>query len=175
MPSPSNMVSSSKGSIPLYVLNVETFAVWKKRQQLAVRVWLDSNKYQAKAGEAIMVPNQDGRPEMAIYGVPPSPEFWDFSRLTEVLPVGTYHLEEIGDIDLANSVALGWALGGYAFSKYRKAKAKARARLVWPYQCDRIAVCRTYAAVSLARDLINTPASDMLDQAPCESSALLNW
>ncbi len=56
-------------------------------------------------------------------------------------------------------VALAFALGGYSFDRYRGAKGKAKARLV--VGAARDAACRIADACALARDMINTPASDM--------------
>src|SRR5208282_4597977 len=60
----------------------------------------------------------------------------------------------------ATKAALGWALGGYRFARYRK-ETKPLAALAWPKGADRAAVERCADAIFLARDLINTPASDM--------------
>jgi leucyl aminopeptidase len=57
-------------------------------------------------------------------------------------------------------LALGWALGSYAFTRYKKPK-RAPATLVWPNEVDRSEVERIARGVFLARDMINTPAEDM--------------
>jgi leucyl aminopeptidase len=83
------------------------------------------------------------------------------------LPKGTYSIAgrlRAGDATVA---ALGWALGGYHFGRYRKTKGP-RAVLVWPKDADRPAVERAAAATTIARDLINTPAADM---GPAELAA----
>ncbi|MGH6976108.1 MAG: leucyl aminopeptidase family protein, partial [Stellaceae bacterium] len=56
--------------------------------------------------------------------------------------------------------ALGWALGAYAFTRYR-ARKHPPARLVWPRRADRKLVARLARAQCWARDLINTPAEAM--------------
>ncbi|MEO0878408.1 MAG: leucyl aminopeptidase family protein, partial [Pseudomonadota bacterium] len=57
--------------------------------------------------------------------------------------------------------ALGWLLGTYRFTKYKSAPSPA-ARLVAPEGVDVAAVSRAYDAVRRVRDLVNTPAGDML-------------
>jgi leucyl aminopeptidase len=57
-------------------------------------------------------------------------------------------------------------MGAYAFTRYKSSDADAadaprHARLVWPDTADRAAVLRAVAGTTLARDLINTPASDL--------------
>ncbi len=85
---------------------------------------------------------------------------WAFSGLPMALPEGAYALE-LGDQDppLADA-ALGWALGSYAFTRYKKPK-RSPATLVWPKKADRAEVERIVKGVFLARDLINTPCEDM--------------
>ena len=76
------------------------------------------------------------------------------------LPEGVYRIASgIPDGDLENE-ALGWLMSNYRFSRYRDARA-VKAALVAP---DGIDVKRVEAIAegdTLARDLINTPASDM--------------
>ena len=56
---------------------------------------------------------------------------------------------------------LGWALGGYQFTRYAAAKrGPARLLVADAQQCER--VLEEASAVALTRDLINTPAEDML-------------
>ncbi len=58
------------------------------------------------------------------------------------------------------NAALAWAMGGYAFSRYKKSSRKSP-RLVLPKGVDGEEISRIAQAVFLARDLINTPANDM--------------
>src|SRR5262249_11241069 len=76
------------------------------------------------------------------------------------LPEGKYFIEPDGLRASPTDTALGWALGSYAFDRYKK-RERAPATLVWPDQADRAEVERIADAVFLARDMINTPAEDM--------------
>jgi leucyl aminopeptidase len=86
---------------------------------------------------------------------------WGLAGLSETLPPGAYRLGGVPEGTDASHLALGWALGTYAFDLYRKNEKKEGARLVWPEGADRGFVERLASAVCLARDLINTPASDL--------------
>ena len=78
--------------------------------------------------------------------------------LPGVLPAGSYRFANAPyDARLA---ALAFALGAYRFTRYRKAKDKA-VRLVLPEGTDGDDLSRIVEGVTLARDLINTPANDM--------------
>jgi leucyl aminopeptidase len=78
--------------------------------------------------------------------------------LPGVLPAGTYRFANAPhDPRLA---ALAFVLGSYRFARYRRAKDKA-VRLVLPDGIDGDDLGRMVEGVTLARDLINTPANDM--------------
>ena len=78
--------------------------------------------------------------------------------LPGALPAGTYRFANAPhDMRLA---ALAFALGAYRFTRYRKAKDKA-IKLVLPDGIDGAELTRIAEGVTLARDLINTPANDM--------------
>ena len=79
-------------------------------------------------------------------------------RLPALLPAGTYRFANSAhDQRLA---ALAFALGAYRFSRYRKAEDKA-VRLELPDGLDGDDLTRIVDGVTLARDLINTPANDL--------------
>jgi leucyl aminopeptidase len=78
--------------------------------------------------------------------------------LAGVLPAGTYRFANAPhDVRLG---ALAFALGSYRFTRYRKSKDKA-VRLVLPDGVDSDDLSRIADGMTLARDLINTPANDM--------------
>jgi leucyl aminopeptidase len=78
--------------------------------------------------------------------------------LAGLLPDGTYRFANAPhDARLA---ALAFALGSYQFARYRKAQPRG-AQLVVPDGVDGEDLTRIVEAVTLARDLINTPSNDM--------------
>jgi leucyl aminopeptidase len=85
---------------------------------------------------------------------------WALAGLPAALPEGSYRLAVVPGGADPTSVALGWALATYAFTRY-SAKTRPAATLVWPEDADRGRVERLAAAVFLARDLANTPAGDL--------------
>jgi leucyl aminopeptidase len=89
-------------------------------------------------------------------------------RLVAALPPGTYHFaNEPHDTSLAT---LAWALASYRFARYKKEKAELP-RLCPPAGVDSARLTRIADAVTLGRDLINTPAND-LDPDALEAAAL---
>jgi leucyl aminopeptidase len=79
-------------------------------------------------------------------------------QLATALPPGRYRFANAPhDARLA---ALAFALGSYQFTRYRKGEAR-DVRLAVPDGADGEDLSRIADAVTLARDLINTPANDM--------------
>jgi leucyl aminopeptidase len=63
-------------------------------------------------------------------------------------------------------VAIG--LGAWRFERYRSKKGKSGPRIVWPQGADKARATAMIEAISVARDLITTPSSDM---GPAELAA----
>src|SRR5581483_11543849 len=82
---------------------------------------------------------------------------WSYAGLPDGLPAGRYRIDAALGREAATHAALGWALGTYAFRRYKARKGE-QPELVWPAEADRGHVLRTAQATVLARDLINTPA-----------------
>lgn len=133
---------------------------WLSAQPAMTRTWVAEIDFTAKPGETALVPDADGRLSDVVVGVESQDDMWSYGALPSALPAGRYHLaEDITGSD-ARSATLGWALGGYAFTRYKK-PARDMAVLVWPKGVDRPAVTREAEAIFLVRDLVNTPAEDM--------------
>ncbi len=134
------------------------------------RRWVESSGFTAKPGEICLVPGRDGglgRVLVGVVGKGATDDLWNVAGLSLRLPAGSYRLDPEPDAALATRAAIGWALGAYGFSRYRKA-GRAAAELVWPAKVDRKHVERVARAIDFGRDLINTPAEDM---GPAELAA----
>ncbi len=86
------------------------------------------------------------------------------AAFSERLPPGTYALGDVPPAFGGARAAYAWAIGTYAFDRYRgrkKPPRKDKPRLVLPDGVDGATVSRLAEGVFLARDLINTPANDM--------------
>jgi leucyl aminopeptidase len=125
------------------------------------RAWLKMLGFNADPGKFAFLPGTDGRPDRVVVGANLKRDpTWALAGLPETLPEGRYRLDVRLDRERATKIALGWALGGYAFTRYKKPK-RGFATLVWPDRADRKEVERLAQGVFLARDLINTPAEDL--------------
>jgi leucyl aminopeptidase len=128
----------------------------------ATRVFARAAGFEPRPGRHLLVPGANNRLGGVLFGIenPKSPNknlFWP-GKLPELLPAGTYRFGNAPhDTRLA---ALAFALGCYRFTRYRKGEEKI-VRLTIPEGVDAADISRIVEAVTLARDLINTPANDM--------------
>ena len=132
----------------------------------AEKAWLSAQKFSGAAKRHVLVPGPDGRISFVAFGVgdgrqgePSGPSELLAGHLAQALPAGTYRFaSDVAGDDLA---PLAWALGAYSFSRYRRKDANAgRARLRLE-TAGAPRIVNTAEAVWFARDLINTPASDL--------------
>ncbi len=149
-------------AIPILFVNAATFektiAGIDDREQVYVR----ATGFEPKAGRHLVVPKADGTLAGVLFGIEAADEaVKDLLRpaqLATALPAGLYRFANAPhDARLA---ALGFALGVYQFSRYRKAEVR-NVRLVVPAGVDGDDLTRIAEGVALCRDLINTPSNDM--------------
>jgi leucyl aminopeptidase len=121
----------------------------------------------AERHRVLALPASDGTLAGALGGLGPlsSPQalnLWHAAGLAERLPAQPWHLATALSPPAATQFVLGWLMGGYRMSRYRSSAAEPpRAALVPPEGADLAYADAAARATTLARDLINTPASDM--------------
>jgi leucyl aminopeptidase len=159
-------LADAKAAIVLHLVSRSELSSFRtslpERQQ---RV-LESSQFEAESGSLRLIHGEDGSVTAAIVGTG-SPivskaehDLWALAHLSTALPAATYKLAQEPDAASATMLALGWALGNYAFEAFAP-KAPRRASLVWPANADRARVIREAEALAIARDLINTPANHL--------------
>ncbi|WP_425545058.1 leucyl aminopeptidase family protein [Caenispirillum bisanense] len=153
---------AAAAAVPLTPISPARLEAWRAEQDEVTRRWLDTAAFKAEAGSVVLLPGSDGALARVIAGTGDGDEAWALAALPGSLPKGCYRLDpEPEAAATATALAFGWEMGGYAFSRYKSTPPAAGAALVWPAAADRTAVGRDVAAVTLVRDLINTPAADM--------------
>lgn len=115
--------------------------------------------FEAAPGQVVMLPPGSGAD--ALVGAGPGTSPFDPAGAALTLPEGEWRFENLPQGWDPTVFASAFALGGYQFTRY-KAPRRAAARLVLPAGADRAEAMRVAQGVMLTRDLINTPAGDML-------------
>jgi leucyl aminopeptidase len=152
------LTSDRSGAIPITPVGATGLAAWLDSHPQS-RDWLERTGFKAEPGTFAFLPDSDGKPETVVAAPAEGAPVFAFAGLPTALPEGKYVLEP-GQHESPDDLALGWALGSYAFNTYRNSK-RAPATLVWPANTNRAEVERVSRGVFLARDMINTPAEDM--------------
>jgi len=156
-----SLIDHDDNAVPLMALGKAELAAWRESAAARERDWVQATGFTAETGKTALVPDKNGKLARVLVGTGDNEAtMWAVAGLSETLPEGSYRLDPLPKGADTSRVALGWALGTYAFTRYH-AKKPGAARLVWPKRADRGYVERLAGAVFLARDLATTPASDM--------------
>jgi len=157
-------IRGRRGAVPITPLTADGLKAWLRRQPKRLTRWVSDTGFEAAPGSVCLLPGENGTLAGVLAGVEADGDLWSCAGLPERLPSqapgGAYRLDTAANAETATRMALGWTLGTYAFTRYRKA-TRAYANLAWPTGADQAAVRRTAEATALVRDLINTPAEDM--------------
>ena len=154
------LIAESASAIPIRPVTEESLPGVLARLDEMQRRWVAATGFVGAPGKVALLPDAAGRLAHVLVGLRAGEELWALAALPDSLPPDVYRLE--GDIApaAATNFALGWALGCYAFTRY-KPRDRGWSKLVWPAEADRGLVGRLASGMGLARDLINTPAEDM--------------
>lgn len=131
----------------------------------AVR-WVQANDFQGDPGRWCALPDVQGQVRAVLAGVSRNDDIYALSALPQSLPAGDYRLDGAGLALDPQRAALGWGLGSYRFTRYRK-PSREPSQLVVDRSSMR-AILPRLDAIALVRDLINTPTQDM---GPAELAA----
>ena len=158
-----NSVFVSRGTadaIPIWFVTAANWPEVREQLEASARAFAEAAGFEPKAGRHLLLPGKQGLGGV-LFGLANDGDAGDRflpGRLPHLLPDGVYRFaNEPHDARLA---ALAFALGSYRFTRYRKAEAK-QITLDLPQSIDRDDLQRIVEGVTLARDLINTPANDL--------------
>ncbi len=155
------LIAKSDNAIPVLALfeeDLETALAAPRDQALA-----QAQRFKGQAGGLVLVSGEDGAIERVWFGLGKKahPDAMALRSLSARLPDGDYALTLSQPLIAPDSLALGWALGTYLFDRYKPQKERQRPCLVAPTGADAAAVLRIASACALARQMVDTPASDM--------------
>ncbi|MCC5861536.1 MAG: leucyl aminopeptidase family protein [Gammaproteobacteria bacterium] len=139
----------------------QAYPAWLDAQATAVQRRLKEARFAPEVGNVCWLPAKDDVARVLAV-VDPSP-LASLSGLPTRLPEGRYRLEAPVEGEAGFLAVLGWGLGAYRYERYRAAKRRP-ARLLVPETVDTAELAAELGAVALVRDLINTPAADMLPE-----------
>jgi leucyl aminopeptidase len=152
----------SVATVPVTFVNAATWRELRETLDSRARAFVDAAGFEPKAGRHCLLPSAEGGLAGVLFALErpeePNKDLFCPGALPALLPAGAYRFATLPHD--ANLAALAFALGAYRFARYRKQDDK-ELRLELPGNVDGEDLSRILEGVSLARDLINTPANDM--------------
>ena len=166
------LVDDAAGAIPLHLLKASEWEAWIANRPETEQHWTTAAGFTAKAGSICLVPARDGSVGAVLAGMGDDLPMWAAGALATKLPAGTYNLADLWDETQATDIAVGFALGGYQFGRYKETKPQG-AKLAWPMGANRGLAEAMISGITLGRDLINTPANDLGPEELCAAARAL--
>jgi leucyl aminopeptidase len=155
------ILEPSRSAVPVHALHESEVAGFLEGRQAFVRAFAATSEFKGKAGQALVVANTEGAAERVLFGLGPEgrADAMSFRALPAKLPPGEYRIAQAPAAIPMDQIALAFALGAYRFDRYRKSAGEPPQLAV--KDVDLAEVRQQAHACALARDMINTPASDM--------------
>lgn len=122
--------------------------------------WAKVNDFTGKAGQLLLLADETGALEAALFGVGDAFEPMSVRSLAARLPSGDWTIEGM-KADQAQLASVAFLLGTYRFDRYKARAEKDAVRLVAPQGTDIDAALKLAAACALTREMVDTPAQDM--------------
>jgi leucyl aminopeptidase len=146
-------------AIALIATDARTLEATLKRLGSSAQNWTINVGFRADPGSFCIIPNAKGEAQAVLVTVSASDDVYALAGLPGKLPPGTYFLDDAGLALDAQRSAIGWGLGAYHFSRYRK-PAREPARLALA-KTTLHSVQAVLEATYQVRDLVNTPTQDL--------------
>ena len=158
-----SLLTVSDTGIPLTVIEKSTYCQWLSSQSQCNQNWLQQTNY---IGEGLaLLPNfstgQEGSLSHAIFVVDDANHYFACGDLINQLPAGQYKLDAAPEHQQA--ICFAWLVGAYSFSPYKTNKKEKLLPSLAVNNQTLVDNATKYAdAIALVRDLVNTPAADMM-------------
>lgn len=146
---------------PVELITAREFDRWRAGQSYATGAWLDANGFAAKGGQHCFIPGTAGVDKIVV-GFDDARPLWTCASAAAAAPAGKYAINSRLSPDALGEIALGWALAQYAFTRYKAPADGGQSILLLPDNNAWNYAHHLLAGIQLTRDLINTPAGDMM-------------
>ena len=151
--------SNRRAPTPIEATDSVHLSTTRKRLSAAQRSWLEENGFDAKPGSVCLVPEANGKLARVLVGVDRNDPLAALAGLPLSLPTGEYSLAAESVPLNAELAALGWALGCYQYTRYRKARRPGSPLVVSEEIRD--ALTPQIEATYFVRDLVNMPTEEL--------------
>ena len=148
-------------SIPIIPIIKSEFSSWLKKQSELCKNIVANNKFVAEQNSVCLIIKDNGKLDKVLLGIKDNDDYTAFGVLPKSLPDGNYEIlaAQFSDRQIAYAL-IGWRLGSYQFSKYKKIFT-IKTSLIYKKSFLTARAEKIAEAIFWVRDLINTPAGDM--------------
>ena len=154
---------TSDKAIPVHCIGKDSLIEKSKTLDPVTKDWIKQNNFLGSFGQSVICPTVSGETD-ALLGLGDAHSRTrsrcSLAAAANSLPPGDYEILNPEAVDNFEIEVLGWLINNYVFNKYKN-KNDAQAYLVQPKSIDSNRVLQFAESEALARNLINTPASDM--------------
>jgi len=148
--------AQSKGT-PLVILPSGEYQDWLTMQEPNIKNWLKQTSYHGKG--LSLLPNVEGELSAALFVCDNLNHYFSCGDLISLLPMGQYLLQ--AESQYHDAICFSWLMGSYQFNRYVNNEQSFPTLSIG----EQSVVDKAYMyaqATALTRDLINTPAADMM-------------
>ncbi|PJB70772.1 MAG: leucyl aminopeptidase [Alphaproteobacteria bacterium CG_4_9_14_3_um_filter_47_13] len=160
------LTAKRKRDIKLETVSGTDFTKWLGKQSKAIQDAIKESGFEGKRGQIFPLVGKNQQVEKIIIGISHPLALYDFSyglqKITALLSEKTIKSASFSLSGKGNYTAayIGWGLTCYNFDLYKKNESPLPC-LVMPASVDKKRVHSTIEAMTLIRDLVNTPANDL--------------
>jgi len=149
--------------IDIVPVGKDDYQKWLKGCDAKLRRWTKASGFRADPASHRLVAGADGSLSCVLAGIGDPEDPFALGHLPAELPAGNYSIAAEWPEDRLERAAIGWALGAYQFTRYKERDALEAKLVVEP--AARLARVRgQVAGLYRVRDLVNTPAEDMMPE-----------
>jgi len=156
-----NLLNAENSGTPLFVIEKPAYQAWLDSQETQSKNWLSNTQYQGTG--LALIPNSEGKLSQVLFVVSDASDYFSCGDLIKQLPQGQYLLK--AEPEHVEAISFGWLVGAYQFDRYISNKSdKVLACLAINNAAIADRAIKSAQATALTRDLINTPAADMMPE-----------
>jgi len=155
-----HLINAENTGTPLTIINKSNYNNWLNSQSQHHQTWLANTGYK---GEGLsLLPNAEGELSLALFVVEDASHYFACGELIKQLPTGQYLLQ--AENEHSSSICFSWLVGAYKFDRYisKNSNDKSLPCLAVNDQQLVDSAIKYAEATALVRDLVNTPAADMM-------------
>lgn len=169
------LLNAENSGTPLIIIEQASYNAWLAKQTQQQQNWLANTQYPGKG--LALIPNTEGELKQALFVVADATDYFACGDLIKQLPSGQYLLE--AEEQYVKAISFGWLVGAYQFERYITKKSDKKFATLAINNADIVdKALKAAQATALTRDLVNTPAADMMPidiaQAAQELAAKFN-